>query len=68
MPRHKFTREESQRGGRARCTQPSMKEAREKGFQSTMDRHPFYARHHLKLKIKEENKAREMVRKEVQSN
>jgi hypothetical protein len=59
MPRHKFTKEESQRGGRARCAQPSMKEAREKGFATTMDRHPFFARKWLKKQIKEENQARD---------
>lgn len=66
MSRHKFSKEESQRGGRIRAAQPSAKQAREKAFQVTMERHPFYARHHLKLKIKQQNKERSNVTSKTQ--
>jgi hypothetical protein len=61
MARHKFTREERSKGGKVRCAQESMKEARERGFEVTMDRHPFFARKHLKAKIKQQNKERSNV-------
>ena len=59
MVRHTFTPEERSRGGKTRCQQDSMTEARQRGFEITMERHPFFARHHLKLKIKQQNKERE---------
>lgn len=59
MTRHTFTPEERSRGGTIRCQQENMTEARQKGFQTTMDRHPFFARKHLKAKIKQQNKERQ---------
>lgn len=47
------------RGGKTRSAQPSMKEARSAGFWSTMERHPFFARNHLKVKIKRQNVQRQ---------
>lgn len=47
------------RGGKTRSAQPSMTEARSKGFWTTMERHPFYARHHLRVKIKRQNVQRQ---------
>ncbi len=57
--RHKFTRDECQRGGRARASQASFVEACRKGFERTMETHPFYARKHLKKKIKAFNAAKQ---------
>jgi len=58
MPRHQLTHEERSRGGKTRAGQPSMKEARSKGFWATMESHPFFARHWLKLLIKAQNEKR----------
>jgi hypothetical protein len=52
MARHKLTPEECRRGGKARAQQESFKDACRAGFQATLERHPFYARHWLKQKIK----------------
>jgi hypothetical protein len=51
--------EARRRGGKTRSAQPSMKEARSAGFWSTMERHPFFARNHLKVKIKHQNAQRQ---------
>ena len=48
MPRHQFTDEERRKGGKTRAAQPSMQEARSRGFEVTCERHPFFARHYLK--------------------
>lgn len=66
MARHQFTREERSKGGKTRCKQESMTEARQKGFATTLDTHPFYARHHLKAKIKKQNEERSNVQNSVQ--
>jgi hypothetical protein len=58
MPRHEFTPEERSRGGKARSQQPSFKDACSKGFEVTMVRHPFFARKHLKAKIKQFNESK----------
>ena len=50
--RHQFTKEERSRGGKVRAAQESMQEARSRGFWMTMERHPYFARHHLKHLIK----------------
>jgi hypothetical protein len=52
MPRYIFTKEERQRGGKTRKAQPDYYEACAKGWETTMQRHPFFARHYLKAKIK----------------
>jgi hypothetical protein len=54
-------RQARRRGGKTRAAQPSMKDARSKGFWTTMERHPFFARGHLRRKIKFQNHAR-MIR------
>lgn len=53
--------EARRRGGRTRSAQPSMKEARVKAFWTTMDLHPFFARNHLKTKIKLQNQRRQRI-------
>lgn len=40
MPRHKFTREECQKGGR-NLSREKKSEGGKKGFDTTMERHPF---------------------------
>ncbi len=50
------------RGGKTRAAQESMAQARSKGFWTTMDRHPFFARRHLRRKIKGQDHTR-MIRK-----
>ncbi len=45
-------------GGKTRAAQPGMKEARSAGFWATMETHPFYARKHLRHKIKGQNDLR----------
>lgn len=47
-----------QRGGRTRCAQESMYDARSKGFWRTMELHPFYARKHLRRRIRAQNRVR----------
>ena len=54
--RHVFTREERRRGGLARSQQPDFVEACRKGFEVTMETHPFFARKHLKKIIKDFNR------------
>jgi hypothetical protein len=55
-------RQARRRGGKARAVQESMTEARSKGFWRTMELHPFFARKHLRRKIKAQNQHR-MIRK-----
>ncbi len=55
-------RQARQQGGKTRSAQESMTEARRKGFWTTMERHPFFARRHLRRKIKTEDHTR-MIRK-----
>ncbi len=50
--RYQFTRADCRRGGLARAAQPSYTEMCSKGFWAVMEKHPFYARHYLKLKIR----------------
>lgn len=52
MPKHVFTQQERSRGGRTRSKQPDFVDACRKGFETTFERHPFFARHHLKMKIR----------------
>jgi hypothetical protein len=65
MARHVFTLDESRRGGRARARLPDFPAACSKGFWSTMDRHPFFARHHLKLLIRRRDEAHRPITLEV---
>lgn len=46
------------RGGITRCQQESMYDARSKGFWRTMELHPFFARKHLRRRIKAQNRVR----------
>jgi hypothetical protein len=57
--RHVFTKEECRRGGKARAQQESFVEACSKGFWTTMERHPFFARHYLKSIIREYNQSKQ---------
>ncbi len=45
-------------GGKTRAAQPSMKEARSAGFWATMESHPFFARKHLRHKIRAQDALR----------
>ncbi len=58
--------EARQRGGKTRAAQPSMSDARSKAFWTTMERHPFYARKHLRRRIKSQDRVR-MLRKSIVS-
>lgn len=49
--RHQLTREEKSKGGRNQSREDKSR-AGQIGFQVTMERHPYFARHHLKHKIK----------------
>ncbi len=55
MSRHVFTREECQRGGKARAALPDFQDHQRRNFWRTMDTHPFYARKWLKKKIQAYN-------------
>lgn len=46
--RYQLTAADRSKGGKIRAAQPSMQEARSKGFWTTYDRHPFFARKWLK--------------------
>jgi hypothetical protein len=56
--KHRRIIEARQRGGKTRSTQPSMTEARSAGFWRTMELHPWFARGHLRRKIKRQNELR----------
>lgn len=47
MPRHRLTREEQARGGKNQPRSAKV-EGGKKGFETTMERYPFMARHWLK--------------------
>lgn len=53
-----------QRGGQTRAAQPSMEDARSKGFWATMETHPFFAMRYLRRKIKAQARNR-MIRKSL---
>jgi hypothetical protein len=53
--------EARRKGGKTRAAQESMTEARSKGFWTTMERHPFFARHWLKIIIKSQNVRRQRI-------
>ena len=55
MPRYQLTREDRSKGGKTRSQQPSFRDACSKGFWSTMDKHPYFARKHLKHIIRAYN-------------
>jgi hypothetical protein len=64
MPmRHKFTSEESQRGGKARAKQPDFVEACRKGFAATKQAHPYYVRHEVSRKLQPNKQARNEQRR-----
>lgn len=65
MARYKFTKEDCVKGGKARAAQPSFREACSLGFWATMDKHPFFARKHLKKKINAYYKAKDCKAKEA---
>lgn len=46
------------RGGRTRCTQESMQDARSRGFWRTMETHPFFAMKYLKRRINAQARVR----------
>jgi len=46
-----YLRDARRCGGRTRCTQESMQDARSRGFWRTMETHPFFAMKYLKRKI-----------------
>jgi hypothetical protein len=52
--KHELTREERSRGGKSRKKHPNYIESCQKGFEVTMERHPYFARHYLKSKIKDQ--------------
>lgn len=62
LAKQKRIHEARHRGGKARAAQPSMQDARSKGFWSTMETHPFFAMRYLRRKIKKQAHTR-MVRK-----
>lgn len=47
MPRHQLTREERSRGGKNQPREAKVLGGK-RGFQTTMDYHPFFARHWLR--------------------
>lgn len=55
MPRHIFTKEEQSKGGKKSALHPNRKEICSKGFWSCVEKHPFFARKHLKKIIKGKN-------------
>jgi hypothetical protein len=59
MPRHQLTKEEMSRGGKNRAKQESFKEACRAGFQATLAKHPYYARHGLKEKMQSNSSKKE---------
>lgn len=63
MPRHVFTVEERQRGGKARANQPSFVEACRLGFAATKAAHPYYVRHEVSKKIEPNKQARKAQRR-----
>ena len=56
--KHQRIQEARRRGGKTRAAQPGMKAARSAGFWATMETHPFYARKHLRHKIKAQDDLR----------
>jgi len=56
--RYRFSSEDCKKGGKARARQPDFVDACRKGFEKTMETHPFFARHHLKRIIKNFNARR----------
>jgi hypothetical protein len=58
--------EARRRGGQVRAAQPSMQEARSKGFWTTMERHPFFGMKFLRRKMKAQNRIR-MFRRVIPS-
>ena len=58
LAKHAQIIEARRQGGRTRAAQPSMQEARSRGFWATMETHPFFARKWLKKKIKAQTSAR----------
>jgi hypothetical protein len=59
-------RQARRRGGKTRAAQPSMLEARQKGFERTMELHGLWARKYLKRKIKAQNQHK-MIRETLPS-
>ena len=53
MQRYQFTRADCRRGGLARARQASFPEACQKGFWACAEKHPFYFRKYLRLKIRD---------------
>jgi hypothetical protein len=63
MPRHKFTPEESKRGGKARASQPDFVDACRRGFQATKEAHPYFVRHEVSKKIEPNKQVRNAQRR-----
>lgn len=55
MSRYQLTREDRSKGGKVRSQQASFTETCSKGFWATYDRHPFFARKHLRQIIQTHN-------------
>lgn len=50
--RYQFTHADRVKGGKARAAQESFRDACSLGFWACLDKHPFFARKHLKKKIR----------------